>query len=75
MWGSVDPREGLYDHIMLQKVVSFLEVRLDEDQKFLFGAGGEKGITNLKEVMKERVAGKKSMLSFMDEGVNKGIKK
>ncbi len=65
--GSVDPREGLKDHI-IQKVISFLEVGLNEDQKFLFGAGREKGIMDLKEIMMERAAGKKNVLSFVDEG-------
>ncbi len=42
--GSVDPGESLEDCIMIQKVIGFLEVRLDEDQEFLLEQPERKGL-------------------------------
>ncbi len=53
MGGIVDPGESLEDRITIQEVVGFLEVRLNKDQESLSRAGGEKGVTDLKEVVKE----------------------
>ncbi len=67
----MDPRESLEDRIMIQEVVSFLKVRLNKDRESLSRAGGEKGVTDLKEVVKEGTTREEGVLGFMNKWTDK----